>query len=281
MDQSVFEREVRRTARELWPRAIDPGPEKIDGRERDGIFRTPDIVYVIEATTSRKKDKIDYDAKKTAETVKELRKSSGLFSKGILITLEDPTADQRAAASIYSKYLEIVSYEQFCSKLISGSLYLSLRDKVPFGSIQDMAEESRQIPREEFIEPTLDDGRHPFKLSKIHSQISEGGRFCVIAEFGSGKSMTLRELYYRLRNDYLKRVSLRFPVYINLRDHSGAEFNVEILERHARKVGLADHSGLVRAWRAGFLHLLLDGFDEMLGRGASPSPSICEITGGE
>jgi hypothetical protein len=272
MDDKIFEQEVRRVARELWPSAALGGATKVDGRERDGLFETSEIIYILEATTSRKKDKVEYDAKKTAEVVKSLRRGSGKFAKGFVITLEDPTADQRTAAKPYEKQVEVMSYEQFCSKLISGSTYLSLRDKAPFGSVQDTYVD-REIPRTEFIEPTLDDGQEERRFSSIYSATKNGERFCIIAEFGSGKSMTLREIYYRLRDDFLSKHSLRFPVYINLRDHSGAEYVEEILERHGRKLGYPDPGSLVRAWRAGFLHLLLDGFDEMIGRGISPSPT--------
>ena len=54
-----------------------------------------------------------------------------------------------------------------------------------------------------------------------------------------------------------------FPVFVNLRDHYGQTDPSEIIHRHARNVGFEKPSHLVRAWRAGFVHLLLDGFDEI------------------
>lgn len=273
MDDRVFEQEVRRVARELWPAAELGGAQNVAARERDGLYATADAIYVIEATVSRKKEKIDINSKKTSDTVKNLRKNSGKFSKGYIVTLYDPTADQNQVARKYDRYLELLSFDQFCSKLFNASLYLSLRDRTPFGSVQDIATTDQNVPRGEFVEPTIDDGNNLKSVDLLQFDISIGRRFCLVAEFGSGKSMLSREAYYRLRDRYLKKQALQFLVYINLRDHSGAEYNVEILERHARKVGYPEPSHLVRAWRAGFVHLILDGFDEMIGRGVSPTPA--------
>lgn len=76
--------------------------------------------------------------------------------------------------------------------------------------------------------------------------------------------MTLRHLYQRLRKEYFDgKTGGRFPIYINLRDHWGQRDPAEVMERHARNVGFAKSNELVRAWRAGYAYLLLDGFDEV------------------
>lgn len=54
-------------------------------------------------------------------------------------------------------------------------------------------------------------------------------------------------------------------MYLNLRDHYGQTDPAEIIERHARIIGFEHPSHLVRAWRAGYVLLLLDGFDEVTG----------------
>ncbi|HEY1931832.1 MAG TPA: hypothetical protein VGG99_07470 [Acetobacteraceae bacterium] len=97
-------------------------------------------------------------------------------------------------------------------------------------------------------------------------------RLVVVADFGSGKSMSMREVFYYLRDDFIQKRHSRFPIYINLRDHSGAKYPDEILERHARDLGISDFNELVKAWRAGFVDLLLDGFDEFAATGWSTAP---------
>lgn len=52
-----FEDEVKRICRNLFSNEIGQGSEKIDGRERDGIFWNGDFFTVVEATTEKKKTK--------------------------------------------------------------------------------------------------------------------------------------------------------------------------------------------------------------------------------
>ena len=64
IQEKLFEDEVRRIARELWPGADNDGARNILGRERDGFFVTEDVVHLVEATTSRRKDNIENNVKK-------------------------------------------------------------------------------------------------------------------------------------------------------------------------------------------------------------------------
>ncbi len=66
-----------------------------------------------------------------------------------------------------------------------------------------------------------------------------------------------------LSSKFLDDSTLLFPVLLNLRDHHGQTEPVEALERHGRRIGFPQPDRLVRAWRAGFVLLLLDGFDEI------------------
>ena len=58
-----------------------------------------------------------------------------------------------------------------------------------------------------------------------------------------------------------RRPSVSFGGF-GLRDHHGQTDPAEALERHARNIGLQSPNHLVRAWLAGYLILILDGFDE-------------------
>ena len=48
-----------------------------------------------------------------------------------------------------------------------------------------------------------------------------------------------------------------------MRDHFGQTNPAEVLERHGRNLGFSHPQHLVRAWRAGYAILLIDGFDEL------------------
>ncbi len=56
-DSSVFESEVRRVAKQLFPNSETFGPVILDGRERDGVYEDTEVVHVVEATISRRRDK--------------------------------------------------------------------------------------------------------------------------------------------------------------------------------------------------------------------------------
>lgn len=75
--------------------------------------------------------------------------------------------------------------------------------------------------------------------------------------------MTLRHAYFDLRAKYLMGHSVKFPIYLNLRDHFGQRSPSEALMRHGEEIGFPIPSQLVSAWKAGHCHIFLDGFDEL------------------
>ena len=78
--------------------------------------------------------------------------------------------------------------------------------------------------------------------------------------------MLLRQLFFDLVNEFRSKKHFRTPIAINLRDHLGQTDPVELLERHARS-NATDPQKLVAAWNAGYVDLLIDGFDELSTRG--------------
>jgi hypothetical protein len=132
-----FEQEVRRVARLLWSEDAFSGAAIIDGRERDGIFETRDTLNIVESTISTRKDKAIDDAKKTAETVQKLRKSSTKHVNGWLITRQEPTADQRSATARFTHSVRVISFEQLRNLLFNGAEYLKCREVYRFGSVAD------------------------------------------------------------------------------------------------------------------------------------------------
>ncbi len=264
-DQLKFENEVRRIARELWPDAQYQGARILDGLERDGFFETEDCVHLLEATVSRSKDKAVQDVKKLTSLARKL--PSKIQYKAVkcwFVTRTEPTADQREVANKHHGLVNALSFTQFQSRLIDAASYLNLRDNYAFGSVRDPATGSAQSPIEYVPLDLMQIG--PTKLwsvTEIRDAILNGDRFVVFGDYGAGKSMTLRELYRTLRRAYFKQRTPEFPLYINLRDHFGQTNPAEVLERHGRNLGFPHPSHLVRAWRAGYAILLIEGFDEI------------------
>jgi hypothetical protein len=260
-----FENEVRRIARELWPSAEFSGSTVVDGRERDGIFETEDCIHIVEATTSRRKEKAKEDIAKLKTLLEKRRRSSGTRAvRGWWIARDEPTADQRQIANKHRDSINALSFSQFQARLIDSRAYLSARDNYVFGSVRD--------PGTGKPEPAID--YVPLDLLKAGSNelvspagmvklLNEGCRLVLLGDYGAGKSMTLRKIYGDLKSSHLKSATSKFPAYLNLRDHHGQSDPAEVIERHARSIGFCRASDLVRAWRAGYVHLLIDGFDEI------------------
>lgn len=263
--EKLFEDEVRRVARELWPQAEYDGAIVMEGRERDGIFETEECVHLIERTVSRAQQKAKDDAQKLATLAKKLQpKHPQKAIKCWFITREEPSPDQRTAIREKFNSVTALSFSQFQGKLIDVGSYLTLRMNYPFGSVRDPANPSSREDIEyvplDLIEAST---QALWSVEEIQRGLLEARRFIIFGDYGSGKSMTLREIFRELRAAYLKNRTVKFPLYINLRDHFGQTNPAEVLERHARNIGLPHPSHLVRAWRAGYVTLLIDGFDEL------------------
>lgn len=264
-EQQHFENEVRRIARELWPHAQYSGARLVDGRERDGYFETEDCLHLLEATVSRGKDKAQGDIKKLVVLAKKLQ--SQFQHKAIkcwFVTKHEPTADQREVARQHHTLVNALSFSQFQSKLIDAASYLNLRDNYPFGSVRDPATGNPKTEVEYVsLELLQSNTSKLWPVTSIRDAVMEGARFVVLGDYGAGKSMTLRELYRELKRCYFNHKTTKFPIYLNLRDHHGQTNPAELLERHARNLGFPNPTHLVRAWRAGYVILLIDGFDEV------------------
>lgn len=261
----AFEKMVVNVARNLWPIAEYSGGEMHEGRERDGVFISEDIIHLVECTELRTKEKAENDAKKLAGLAAQFKWSHPETPiKCWLITKDEPTADQRSVVKLQKTSITILSFQQFQSRLVKASDYLDLRATSRFGSIADPKTGGigDLLP---YVEIDLIETKSGqlLKVTEIANQVSEGKRFCLFGDFGVGKSMTLREVYRKLAAKYHRGETTQFPVYLNLREHHGQAQPVEMIERHARLIGFSSPSQIVRAWKSGYCVLLLDGFDEI------------------
>lgn len=267
--ESLFEAEVLRIARALWAHS-DPyqGSTNAGGAERDGVFVGPDIVAVVEATVSRRLDKAKKDGRKLKELVGTLARKYPLKAvKGYFVTKDEPQADQRDYIKSLNAGVVALSFAQLRGLLVDSREYLSARGRYSFGSARNpLTGDARDLG--EYV-PL---GLMPISSSKTQKALSvinladrliQGESFILLGDFGAGKSMTLHEVYRKLAALHLKDSTRPFPVALNLRDHQAQRDPDEALRRHAQAIGFGDSTQLVRAWRAGEVVLLLDGFDEI------------------
>lgn len=271
-DDIHFENEVRRIARARWPQAEYSGAAIINGRERDGVFETEDVIHYIEATTSKRSEKAREDTKKVFELMSQQQKNGSMKGAiGWVVTKDEPTADQREEVKKHGKQqVKILSFIQFQQSIVDVPAYFQLRERHFFGSVKDpitgdIKADIKYVP----LDLMNIDDESTYDIEIISSGLRRGKSFVLLGDYGAGKSMTLRQVYYCLEKKHRSGDNPLFPVYINLREHSGQDDPAEVLERHARKIGFDKPSSLVKAWRAGFIIPILDGFDEITSLGIS------------
>lgn len=263
-----FEEEVRRIARLLWPTPFYQGAALVEGRERDGLIETDDAIHVVEATTLRTKAKAQEDIDKTSKLVSRLRREHpDKTIKGWFIARDDLTADQNAVAAQYRRTVTSLPYKEFLSRLVDARSYLTFREKRPFGSVADPVTNNPHVTRDTYVEPSLFNALSSESCSFddfTATACRQGARTVLLGDFGAGKSMALREAFFRVSQAFYRGDSQRFPVYLNLRSHIGQSSPVEALIREANNTGYGRYDDLVKAWRADLLVLFLDGFDELV-----------------
>ena len=258
-----FEREVRTVARALWN--LQPGEgaaEFINNDEIDCVCRTEELIHLIECTTDRGMSKLREQVSKLLSAKRELEKQ-GETVKLRIVTLEEPTPLQRSYAR--GSGISALSIQEFRRGLLNSRQYLESRWQYRFGSATDPESGNSRLSDEEYVVQPLT----PFKstdsytIKDICDLLTLGRTVILIGPFGAGKSLTVREVFRRLRSDFYKNMPVHTPIAINLRDHWGQRRVEEVLRRHANEVGFDHPNQLVRAWNAGLLIPLLDGFDEL------------------
>lgn len=283
-EDEAFEEEVLRIARAVFaPHQPHQGAAVVSGRERDGIIHGDDIVVAIEATTSRALDKAKKDGSKLKEACEGLARQHRFKAvKGYFVTRDEPTAQQRDAISALRAPVIACSFAQFRSHLIDSRDYLDSRQNYPFGSARNpgtgSATELDDYISIGFTTSSATQAAPTLRLPDLIQRMSDGKSSILLGDFGAGKSMTLREVHLKLQAEHFKNPLAPFPMTLNLRDHQGQQDPDEAIRRHASKLGFDNPTKLVRAWRAGQVHVLLDGFDEIAASGwRGQTPNLSRI----
>jgi len=275
-ENMTFEADVRRVAEAVW--SLAPGecqpthyPNDPVVRELDGIARLRDVTHLMMVTTSTKLLKVKDDVKKLISAEVMERKNAAAVSKWLI------TQTQLDAEHIeFARKSNVIALtlEQFQRRFFDSAKYLGFRNKNAFGSARDPVTDSINIaedayvalPMEIAVESNLSSTKSRNKsitLQQIAQRVLSGEVVVLRAPFGSGKSLTGRELFRYLANLHRNNPSSPVPLALNLREHWGEDHGDEILERHARSIGYSPREDLVVAWRSAMCSLLLDGFDEV------------------
>ena len=275
IENENFESEVRHIANQLWTPSDFSRANFLSEHEVDGIYETEDMYHIIEATTSREKKKARTDIEKLHKLLGKLNNKVGRRKgvRGWFITKEEPQAHQEEVADElnqrHSTRVVICSFAAFQQRLIQSRDYLKLRENYRFGSVSDpgthaLTPEIDYIPLDLVQVGSDDEPEKTLSCTDVVDLISNKNHIvALLGDYGAGKSMTLREIHHALAKKHCNESEPRFPLYLNLRDHIGQTSPAEAFMRHAESIGFYPHQHITRAWRAGYVHLILDGFDEI------------------
>ena len=258
-----FEHEVRGIARALWNLAPGEGSaEFINNDEIDCVCRTEELIHLIECSTDRRLEKFQRQVTKLI-SAKQYLERNGETVKLRIVSGEEPTPQQRSHAK--GQGITALSIQEFRRGLLSSRQYLESRWTYRFGSATDPEYEGYQLSDDEYVEQplTVINSKVTYEVNDICKLLREGKIVVLIGPFGAGKSLTVREVFKYLRRDFYRNQAGPTPIAINLRDHWGQPSVDEVLRRHGNRIGFDKPEQLVRAWNAGQLLPLLDGFDEL------------------
>jgi len=185
-----------------------------------------------------------------------------------IVTKEEPTADQRTFCK--EKGIEILSISEFRRRIIDASQYLEIRNSHPFGSATNPENDSSDVSKIIYQPVGI---RHQesganLTFTDIANLLGDNRQVLLLGDYGMGKSLTISQIYRDLRIKCFKTNGASpVPVVLNLREHWGQCDPSEALLRHSQLIGFTQPPQLVRAFNAGRIAVLLDGFDEV---GAMP-----------
>ncbi|MCJ2103817.1 NACHT domain-containing protein [Methylobacterium sp. E-041] len=270
-----FERVVVDFCRRHWGAEHVHPNRMIDGREIDVIIETSEELIIIECTIVKTKKKAEGDISKIRTTrrslVGDLQQKK---IKGFFVLPEDPTPEIHQIAEENGLWIEACSLPTFINRFNCSSSYLIERRKRSFGSVRNPIDDTINIERNQYVQVSFRtfENNSEVTLESITKDIAikKRTRLVVTGDFGVGKSMTFRELFYRLAEEYEAGKTYRFPIYINLSEAAFDESDdfIDLLERHAKWIGLrSERDKLVRAWTSDCCILMLDGFDELIRAG--------------
>lgn len=275
LDERNFEQEAIRVTDQVFPHTSRRVNHLIDGVEYDAEYEDDWSIHVVEITVSRKKSKVEHDLSKVSRRIEELeKKHSGKKAiRGWLITQYDLTAEQRDYFQRKKKpNIAHETYNQIVSRIIDSKEYLNARSNDRFGSAIDLFTDSFDFTEELFVQTKLKSmsGKKPsLNLNQLKKLIEkkQKKRILLTGDFGSGKSMHMRELFLHFAKSHTRGSTYAFPIALNLRDFAQLESPDEALRRHADRLGIKElGEKLIRAWRADLTMLFIDGFDEMVPR---------------
>ena len=253
-----FEARVREIAGYIWGHPCNP--KRIGGVNVDGVVMLdPEIQCFVEMTEERSLNKVREDVVKL-QTAKAAAFAAGIMARCYCVVNGVVTSAMKEAGT--PQHIRVLSIDEFTKLFFDFDAYRSVRADAPFGSsinpLTGTIDETAYVP----VRYLVDGKKGDISSTEIASYLADGKKVVLLGEYGSGKSRCIREVFRHL--SHLADESFCYPVAIDLRKSWGLRQSGEMIRRHFSDLGLDKlESSAIRAFRAGSMALLLDGFDEI------------------
>jgi hypothetical protein len=252
------EANVRLAAASIWDREFKS--TLVHGRQIDAYGVLDDKRCVaIEVTEKKDINKIQEDLNKLIH-VRNANFSTGYIqTECISVTVFEPTLAMRSAGTKIN--IDVVSIEEFQSRFLPFDAYNDARKKAPFGSAIDPETGHKDNTKYVPVSFTTQRGAE-LSTAELSRTVASGKTVVLTGEYGTGKSKCVEQVFNTIAQDAWE--TLKFPVAIDLRKCWGLKDRYEIIRRHLQDLNMPSRAeAFLRAYNAGMLVLLLDGFDEL------------------
>lgn len=254
-----LERNVRLIASCLWDRPATS--ETIAGVKCDCVLKVERDKWVfVEVSKESNLDKLRTDIAKFG-TLRMSLFSQNIYSECYFVTSGKVTDSVRASGN--DCYVKVCTVKEFESLFFNYASYVYLRGQKAFGSLIDIStgkpEKSTYIPVTYYSEKE----HTKVNLQEIVKKLESGKKVILLGGFGTGKSCCTKQIFEILAPEYDKK--FQYTLSVNLREHWGAVYGEEIIDRHLKSLGIDPIQFRKVAFGSNVIYLL-DGFDEMGGQ---------------
>jgi hypothetical protein len=157
--------------------------------------------------------------------------------------------------------IDVVSLEEFQARFLPFDEYANARRSAPFGSAIDPDTGAKDNTKYVLVSFVTQKGGE-ITTADLSKEVIAGALVVLTGEYGTGKSKCVEQVFSSVAANAWE--TLRFPIAIDLRKAWGLKDRYEILRRHLQDLNLSSHAdAFIKAYNAGMLVLLLDGFDEL------------------
>jgi energy-coupling factor transporter ATP-binding protein EcfA2 len=234
-------------------------PTRIGGVDIDGAITLEDgQAVLIEMTEERNLGKVRNDV------VKLVTAKNALFQLGVLTrsycVIDGPVTEAMKGAGA-DHFIKVLSITEFSALFFDYNAYRTARLKAPFGSAVNQATGEQDNTDYVKVRYEVEGHKHEVSVSDIARWIQDGKKLVMLGEYGSGKSRCVQEVFKHVISTADEEFC--YPLAVDLKRHWGLENGAEIIRRHVSDLGLPMQSTAIRAFNAGSISLLLDGFDEL------------------